>query len=234
MIRASAPLPTQKKEVISIGRTDYTVVRNNSYQRGSLGIRERHNERKNEGYANPDIVLERQALNLHFKEPHGTYTECFDRLVQDGIISTRGLKPDAKTVCEFVFDVNTAWFEEQGGYDFAKNFFTEAYHMAVEEAGDERYILSAVMHADERNRALSETLGRDVYHYHLHVIYVPVVEKEIRWSKRCKDEQLRGKIKEVIHQVSCSKKWAFQLALDEQGKPLLGKNGQPIRIGLLQ
>ena len=44
------------------------------------------------------------------------------------------------------------------------------------------------MHADERNRAMSEALGEDVYHYHLHVVYIPVVEKQILWSKRCKDE----------------------------------------------
>ena len=33
----------------------------------------------------------------------------------------------------------------------------------------DRYILSAVMHADEINRAMTEALGREVYHYHLHV-----------------------------------------------------------------
>ena len=42
------------------------------------------------------------------------------------------------------------------------------------------------MHAAERNRAMSEALGEDVYHYHLHVVYIPVVEKQILWSKRCK------------------------------------------------
>ena len=46
------------------------------------------------------------------------------------------------------------------------------------------------MHADERNRAMSDALGQDVYHNHLHVIYIPVVEKQILWSKRCKDKSL--------------------------------------------
>ena len=32
-----------------------------------------------------------------------------------------------------------------------------------------------------------QALGEDVYHYHLHVVYIPVVEKQILWSKRCKD-----------------------------------------------
>ena len=54
--------------------------------------------------------------------------------------------------------------------------YTDAYKAAVEIVGGEQYILSAVMHADERNRAMSEALGQDVYHYHLHVVYVPVVE----------------------------------------------------------
>ena len=55
--------------------------------------------------------------------------------------------------------------------DFAKQFYTDAYRSAIEIVGGEQFILSAVMHADERNRAMSEALGRDVYHYHLHVVY---------------------------------------------------------------
>ena len=35
------------------------------------------------------------------------------------------------------------------------------------------------MHADEINRAMTEALGREVYHYHLHVVYVSVVEKQM-------------------------------------------------------
>ena len=67
-----------------------------------------------------------------------------------------------------------------------------------------------VMHADERNRAMSDALSQDVYHYHLHVVYIPVVEKQILWTKRCKDKSLVGKVKETIMQVSMSKKWASQ------------------------
>lgn len=51
-------------------------------------------------------------------------------------------------------------------------------------------MISAVMHADERNREASDRLGKDVFHYHMHVIYLPVVEKEIRWSKRCRDPRV--------------------------------------------
>ena len=84
------------------------------------------------------------------------------------------------------------------------------------------------MHADERNRAMSEALGKDVYHYHLHVVYIPVVEKQILWSKRCKDKSLIGTVKETIMQVSRSKKWESKPALDEDGNPLLSKTGKKV------
>ena len=151
-------------------------------------------------------------------------------MLVEGTISTRGLKPDADVFAEMVFDVNTSYFDEHGGYDYAKDFFAEAYRMAIQEAGGEQYILSAVMHADERNKSLSEELGRDVYHYHLHVVYIPVVEKEIRWTKRCKDKALAGTVKEVINQVSHSKKWASVKALDENGEPIRTEDGKAVLI----
>lgn len=140
------------------------------------------------------------------------------------------MKQDADVFAEMVFDVNTAYFEEHGGYDYAKDFFAEAYKMAVQEVGGEQYVLSAVMHADERNKSLSEKLDQDVYHYHLHVVYIPVVEKEIRWTKRCKDKELVGTVKEVIQQVSHSKKWASAKAVDDDGKVIRDKNGKAVLI----
>ena len=128
-------------------------------------------------------------------------------MVSDGAISLRGLKKDAKVFDELVFDVNTAYFENHGGYEYAKEFFAEAYKLAVKEAGGEEYVLSAVLHADERNRALSEQLGRDVFHYHLHVVYLPVVDKEIYYKKNNKNPELAGTLREVVKQVSHSKKW---------------------------
>ncbi|MDR0490036.1 MAG: plasmid recombination protein, partial [Oscillospiraceae bacterium] len=173
-----------------------SVARNAQYRRGGLGIRQRHNERQNADYMNDDIIRERAALNVHYKQPQGSYESAFDKMVADGAISTRGLQKDAFIVDELVFDVNTAYFESGGGYDYAVSFFEEAYRCAVEEIGGEEYVLSAVMHADERNKAISEQLGRDVYHYHLHVVYVPVVDKEIYFKKNNKDPEKAGKLRE--------------------------------------
>ena len=207
---------------------DRTCVRNVNISSAGIGNTQAHNEREKKSYVNPDIVPERTAFNVHYKEPTDDYTAMFRRMEEEKTISTRGLKPDATKFCELVFDVNSAYFYNHGGYDFAKRFYEEAYRAAVEIVGGEQYILSAVMHADERNRAMSEQLGEDVYHYHLHVVYVPVVKKEILYSKRCKDPTLRGTVKEVITQVSRSKKWASKPALDENGAPILQKNGKPV------
>ena len=187
-----------------------------------------HNEREKDRYSNVDIVPERTALNVHFKSPTDDYVKMFEQMEQDKIISTRGLKPDAVKYGELVFDVNSTYFYNHGGYEFAKQFYADAYKAAVEIVGGEQYILSAVMHADERNRAMSEALGEDVYHYHLHVVYIPVVEKQILWSKRCKDEALRGTVKEMIMQVSRSKKWESKPVLDAEGNPMLNAKGKKI------
>ena len=207
---------------------DRTNARNMRLTETKIGNTQQHNEREKDSYVNQDIVLERTPLNVHFKTPSAGYREMFAQMEADGVISTRGIKEDAFRYGELVFDVNSAYFYNHGGYDFAKQFYTEAYKAAIKIVGGEQYILSAVMHADERNRAMSEALGEDVYHYHLHVVYVPVVEKQIRWSKRCKDKSLVGKVKETVMQVSMSKKWASKPALDENGEPILSSKGKPI------
>ena len=207
---------------------DRVTARNVNLADTKIANVQRHNERDKESYVNSDIVTEMTPFNVHYKKPNDTYENIFNKMVDDGTISTRGLKADAKKYGELIFDVNSAYFFNHGGYEFAKKFYEDAYKAAIEIVGGEEYIISAVMHADERNKAMSEALGQDVYHYHLHVVYVPVVEKEILWSKRCKDENLRGTVKEKIMQVSSSKKWISKPALDENGNPVLQKNGKPV------
>ena len=208
---------------------DRTSVRNLAVSDKAVGNTQQHNEREKDSYRNSDIIPQRAAWNIHFKKPTASYTDLFAQLEADGTISTRGLKPDATHYCELVFDVNSAYFDNHGGYEFAKQFYEDAYKAAVQIVGGEQYILSAVMHADEINRAMTEALGREVYHYHLHVVYVPVVEKQILWSKRCKYKALVGTVKETVMQVSRSKKWASKPLLDDAGKPaVLQKNGKPV------
>ena len=203
---------------------NYNVARVVQHTKESIGKSERHIERKNKSYENMNVDLSRTPLNVHFRScGEMTYNACLDSMVENGTVSLRGLKKDAKLFDEIIFDVNSSYFEERGGYAFAKRFYEEAFRFAEKEYGAEN-IVSAVMHADELNSALSDQLGHPVYHYHLHVVALPVVEKEIRWSKRCKDPALVGTVKEVVHQVSHSKKWASQKVTDEDGHTQIVKS----------
>ena len=207
---------------------DRTTVRNQPRTESNIADAEAHNERQKACYQNEDIVPERSHLNIHFKEPSGSYQEMFRQMEQDGTISTRGLKQDAVHYGELVFDVNSAYFHNHGGYEFAQAFYAEAYKAAVDIVGGEQYILSAVTHADERSQGMSKAIGYDVWHYHLHVVYVPVVEKQILWLKRCKDPALVGTVKETVMQISHSKKWQSSPVLDEFGEPMCTKTGKII------
>ena len=162
----------------------FTVVRNESCPSSQVAIREGHNERRSKKPLNADIVPERAEMNIHFHQnyaPDGTpetYQQTIDRLLAKRTIVKHGFKPKSAIVDEFILDVNSEYFEENGGYDFAKQFFEEAYRLAIKEARDERYILSAIMHADEVNKTVSEELGRDVFQTH-----------QIRQENQCRKGQ---------------------------------------------
>ena len=171
-------------------KADMSCARVKKYTASDVSKAERHNERKNETYENMNVIEERIPFNVHFKTPTApTYMEQLKQMETDGLVSLRGLRKDATIFNEIVIDVNTMYFERNGGYEYAKQFYEEAFHFIEEKFGAEN-VISAVMHADEINIAATEELGKEVYHYHLHAMVLPVVEKEILWSKRCKDEKL--------------------------------------------
>ena len=210
-------------------KTNYSVARVQTYTRASILKAERHNERKNTTYSNMNVDLAQTQNNVHYKKCNGTYNERLKEMIDTGDVSLRGLKDNAKVFDEIIFDINSDYFEQNGGYEFAKEFYKKAFHFAEQEIGAKN-IISAVMHADELNTALTEEYGKSIYHYHLHVIAIPVVKKEIKWSKRCKDKSLIGTTKEIINQVSHSKKWKSEQATDLQGNPLYDEKGKAILI----
>ena len=208
-------------------KTNFTVARVVTHTRAGVGKCERHNERKNENYGNMNVELERTPMNVHFKAcGELTYNETLDRLVADGAVSLRGLKENAKVYDEMILDVNTDYFERHGGYKFAREFYEEAYRFACKLYGKQN-ILSTVMHADEINLALTEKYGYPVYHYHLHIVALPVVEKQVLWSKRRKDKALVGTVKETVQQVSHSKKWTSQRRWMVRASPPLTIRADP-------
>lgn len=213
-----------------MSKKNYSVARVVTHTQSSIGKCERHNERKNESYANMNVDMARCDMNVHFKGCGVlTYNEQLNKLIAEKKVCMRGLKADAKVFDEMIFDVNTDYFETHGGYDYAKEFYEEAYRFAVTLYGEQN-IISAVMHADEQNVALTEQHGKPVYHYHMHLVALPVVEKEILWTKRCKDKSLVGTVKETVNQISHSKKWKSPQALDENGNVIFNEKGKPVLI----
>ena len=97
---------------------------------------------------------------------------------------------------------------------------------APEDEPDERFVEAC--HKLEYVEYLNDLLLMSDQEERTDVVYVPVVEKQILWSKRCKDEALRGTVKETIMQVSRSKKWLSKPAVDKDGKPILQVNGKPV------
>ena len=213
-----------------MSKQNYSVARVKTRTQESVGKFERHIERKNEHYANMNVDLDRVPMNISFRDcGELTYNEMLQKLVGEGKVSMRGLKKDAKVYDELIFDINSEYFEEHGGYEFAKAFYEEAYYFAEKLYGKDN-ILSAVMHADEINLTLSDKYGYPVYHYHMHVMALPVVEKKVLWSKRCKDKSLIGTVKEIINQISHSKKWKSPQKLNEYGEPELNEKGKPLLV----
>ena len=95
---------------------DRLSVRNVNLTATQINNTQRHNEREKESYTNPDIVPERTKLNVHFKQPTDNYAAIFEQMKNNNIISTRGLKADAHLFGELIFDVNSAYFHNHGGY----------------------------------------------------------------------------------------------------------------------
>lgn len=210
-------------------KTNYSVARVETYTKTSITKAERHNERKNKSYSNMNVDLEQTPNNVHYKRCETTYNEKLKEMLDSGQVSLRGLRANAKLFDELIFDINSDYFEKHGGYEFAKEFYERAFHFAEQEMGTNN-IISAVMHADELNTALTEEYGKPIYHYHLHVVALPVVRKEVKWTKKCKDKSLVGTTKEVINQVSHSNKWKSEQLLDNQGKPVYDKKGNAVLI----
>lgn len=219
----------QKGNILDKNKTNYSVARVETYTKTSITKAERHNERKNKSYSNMNVDLEQTPNNIHYKRCETTYNEKLKEMLDSGQVSLRGLRTNANLFDELIFDINSDYFEKHGGYEFAKEFYEKSFHFAEQEMGTDN-IISAVMHADELNAALTEEYGKPIYHYHLHVVALPVVRKEVKWTKKCKDKSLIGTTKEVINQVSHSNKWKSKQLLDNQGKPVYDKKGNAVLI----
>ena len=117
-------------------KADMSCARVKKYTASDVSKAERHNERKNETYENMNVIEERIPYNVHFKKPFApTYMEQLKQMETDGLVSLRGLRKDATIFNEIVIDVNTMYFERNGGYEYAKQFYEEAFQSLAPKIG---------------------------------------------------------------------------------------------------
>ena len=85
----------RKEGVKIVGRNDgvdRTFARNRNLKETNIAHTEEHNEREMSVYRNPDIVAERNFMNVHYKKPIAKYEEMFKQLETDKVISTMRIK----------------------------------------------------------------------------------------------------------------------------------------------
>ncbi len=132
---------------------------------GALTATDRHNERKNENYSNKDIDATRTKDNYHLIEPQRGYKTEFDKIRQQnnlkGNLRLTGEK-QSNVACEFLITSDNEFFKTLGA-ERTKEFFTDSLEFVKNKVGEEN-IISAVVHLDETTP-------------HMHVTYIPVVEK---------------------------------------------------------
>ena len=153
----------------------YAIIRNENHKMGAVHLIERHNERLNKNYSNKDIDLLRSHLNYHMKQIQSeTYHQEFERIREKynllGNLRLTGEK-QSNVMCEFLITSDKEFFDKLGE-EKTKRFFSDAYDFVASKVGGERFIVSAVVHMDEKSP-------------HMHVSYIPVIKGKDRKKNPC-------------------------------------------------
>lgn len=153
----------------------YAIIRNANHKMGAVTLLERHNERLNKNYSNKDIDLSRSHLNYHLKLIQmDTYHQEFERIRSQynllGNLRLTGEK-QSNVMCEFLITSDKEFFDRLGE-EKTKRFFSDAYDFVTLKVGGEKFIVSAVVHMDEKSP-------------HMHVSYIPVIKGKDRKKNSC-------------------------------------------------
>ena len=142
----------------------------------AVPLSERHNERRNKNYSNKDIDPSRTYLNYHLKQPTAaSYEQEFYRIKNEydlkGNLRLTG-KKQSTILCEFMITSDKQFFDWLGA-ERTKQFFRDAYRFVKHKVGGEQFVVSAVVHMDEKTP-------------HMHVAFIPTVEGKDRKGRPCR------------------------------------------------
>ena len=141
----------------------YAIIRNANYKRDNLPGLYKHNERKNTNYSNKDINKNNSVNNYSIKQCNTTYSKAIKQLIAENDLKCR-ITSYTNLVCEFIITSDKEFFDSIGENE-TKRYFQTAYDFVANYKGlGEKYILSAKVHMDESTP-------------HLHLVFVPVVQK---------------------------------------------------------
>ncbi|WP_028511272.1 MobV family relaxase [Ruminococcus sp. NK3A76] len=154
----------------------YAIIRNANHKMGAVPLVERHNERRNHNYTNKDIDHSRTHENYAIKKPQETsYEKEFYRIKEayglKGNLRLTGEK-QSTILCEFIITSDKEFFDRIGK-ERTKQFFLDTYRFAAHKVGGEEFIVSAVVHMDEKTP-------------HMHLTFIPTVKGKDRKGNPCR------------------------------------------------
>lgn len=159
----------------------YAIIRNANYKRDNLPGLYKHNERKNTNYSNKDINKNNSINNYSIKQCNTTYSKAIKQLIDENDLKCR-ITSYTNLVCEFIITSDKEFFDSIGE-DETKRYFQTAYNFVANYKNlGRKYILSAKVHMDESTP-------------HLHLVFVPVVSK------------LDKKSRKQVKKIACSEYW---------------------------
>lgn len=142
----------------------YPIIRNANYKKDNLAGLYKHNERKNINYSNKDINKNNSVKNYSIKQCNTTYSKAINNLINENNLKCR-ITSYTNLACEFIITSDKEFFEKIGEEE-TKRYFQTAFDFVANYKGlSEKYILSAKVHNDENTP-------------HLHLVFVPVIQKK--------------------------------------------------------
>ena len=140
-------------------KAQYGILRFAKYKGPEIGPIEAHNERRKEQYAsNPDVDTNRSRFNYHLISPHTKYRAEAERQIAAASCRTRS---DSVRVVEALITASPQFFKGKKRAE-VRAYFQDALEF-IKTHQDEKTILSAVVHMDERTP-------------HMHLCFVPLTK----------------------------------------------------------
>ncbi len=144
----------------------YAIIRNANYKKDNLAGLYKHNERKNTNYSNKEINKNNSIKNYSIKQCNTTYLKAINQLINENNLQCRITKY-TNLACEFIITSDKEFFDTIGEKETLRYFQTAYNFVASYKNLGEKYILSAKVHMDETTP-------------HLHLVFVPVIQKKSR------------------------------------------------------